>query len=75
VSEPGIAVASSSSGGSGLRVWQRRALARYLAAKPKDFLAAATPGAGKTTFGLRIAAELLADRTVASITVSPRPST
>jgi superfamily II DNA or RNA helicase len=53
----------------GLRAWQRRALARYLAAKPKDFLAAATPGAGKTTFGLRIAAELLADRTISAVTV------
>ncbi|MDG3011411.1 DEAD/DEAH box helicase [Rhodococcus sp. D2-41] len=56
-------------GGAPLRVWQRRALAKYLATKPKDFLAVATPGAGKTTFGLRIAAELLADRTVDQITV------
>nr|WP_245645268.1 DEAD/DEAH box helicase [Pseudonocardia acaciae] len=55
--------------GPGLRAWQRRALARYLAARPKDFLAAATPGAGKTTFGLRIASELLADRTVGAVTV------
>ncbi|HEY4004317.1 MAG TPA: DEAD/DEAH box helicase family protein [Pseudonocardia sp.] len=53
----------------GLRNWQRRALARYLAARPRDFLAAATPGAGKTTFGLRVAAELMADRTVAALTV------
>lgn len=53
----------------GLRSWQRRALTRYLTARPRDFLAAATPGAGKTTFGLRIAAELIADRTVAAITV------
>lgn len=29
----------------------------------------ATPGAGKTTFALRVAAELLADRTVESVTV------
>ena len=47
-----------------LRGWQRRALVRYLAAKPRDFLAVATPGAGKTTFALRIAGELLADGTV-----------
>ena len=53
----------------GLRNWQRRALARYLAARPRDFLAAATPGAGKTTFGLRVAAELMADRTEAALTV------
>jgi superfamily II DNA or RNA helicase len=37
-----------------LRAWQRSALARYLAAAPKDFLAVATPGAGKTTFALRV---------------------
>jgi superfamily II DNA or RNA helicase len=52
-----------------LRAWQRRALTRYLATKPQDFMAVATPGAGKTTFGLRVAAELLADRTVESVTV------
>jgi superfamily II DNA or RNA helicase len=52
-----------------LRGWQRRALVRYLGAKPRDFLAVATPGAGKTTFALRIAAELLADGTVERITV------
>uniref|UniRef100_UPI00055E3AEC DEAD/DEAH box helicase n=1 Tax=Sciscionella sediminilitoris TaxID=1445613 RepID=UPI00055E3AEC len=52
-----------------LRAWQRRALTRYLTEKPKDFLAVATPGAGKTTFGLRVAAELLADRTVDQITI------
>ncbi|SFE05962.1 Superfamily II DNA or RNA helicase [Actinopolyspora alba] len=52
-----------------LRAWQRRALTRYLASKPRDFMAVATPGAGKTTFGLRVAAELLADRTVEAVTV------
>ncbi len=52
-----------------LRDWQRRALTRYLARKPQDFMAVATPGAGKTTFGLRVAAELLADRTVEQVTV------
>ena len=52
-----------------LRAWQRSALARYLAAAPQDFLAVATPGAGKTTFALRVAAELLADRVVAAVTV------
>lgn len=52
-----------------LRGWQRRALVRYLAARPRDFLAVATPGAGKTTFALRIAGELLADGTVERVTV------
>jgi superfamily II DNA or RNA helicase len=44
-------------------------LVRYLTAKPRDFLLVATPGAGKTTFALRIAAELLADRSVDTIVV------
>jgi superfamily II DNA or RNA helicase len=44
-------------------------LVRYLTGKPRDFLLVATPGAGKTAFALRIAAELLADRTVDTITV------
>ncbi|MGE2717309.1 DEAD/DEAH box helicase [Mycolicibacterium litorale] len=52
-----------------LRSWQRRALVKYLGAKPRDFLAVATPGAGKTTFALRIAAELLADGTVEQVTI------
>ncbi|HEV7653423.1 MAG TPA: DEAD/DEAH box helicase [Mycobacteriales bacterium] len=52
-----------------LRTWQRRALSAYLVRRPSDFLAVATPGAGKTTFALRVAAELLADRTVAAVTV------
>ena len=59
-----------------LRGWQRRALVKYLAAKPRDFLAVATPGSGKTTFALRIAGELLADGTVEQITDRrARPST
>ncbi|TDP41509.1 superfamily II DNA or RNA helicase [Nocardia ignorata] len=65
---PGDSTAGGASGGS-LRAWQRRALTKYLATKPRDFLAVATPGAGKTTFALRVAAELLADRTVDQITV------
>ena len=52
-----------------LRAWQRSALARYLAAAPRDFLAVATPGAGKTAFALRVAAELIADRVIDAITV------
>ena len=52
-----------------LRSWQRRALVRYLAAQPRDFLAVATPGSGKTAFALRIAGELLAEGAVDRITV------
>ena len=43
-----------------LRAWQSEALERYFEVEPRDFLAAATPGAGKTTFALRLAAELRA---------------
>lgn len=52
-----------------LRAWQRRALTAYLARRPQNYLAVATPGAGKTVFGLRIATELLVDRVVDQITV------
>src|SRR5262249_51825999 len=55
--------------GPSLRAWQRRALVEYLRRRSEDFLAVATPGAGKTTFALRIAAELLADGTVEAVTV------
>jgi superfamily II DNA or RNA helicase len=52
-----------------LRAWQAEALDVYFETEPRDFLAAATPGAGKTTFALRLAAELLARRVVDRITV------
>ncbi|MGJ9371465.1 DEAD/DEAH box helicase [Nesterenkonia sp. CF4.4] len=38
-----------------LRQWQQEALDLYIQKRPKDFLAVATPGAGKTTFALRVA--------------------
>src|SRR3954447_4999958 len=47
-----------------LRAWQRKALVIYLRRRSEDFMAVATPGAGKTTFALRIAGEVLADGTV-----------
>ena len=52
-----------------LRAWQEEALAAYFAQEPRDFLAAATPGAGKTTFALSLASELMRRRTVERITV------
>ncbi|QOC92933.1 DEAD/DEAH box helicase [Micromonospora craniellae] len=52
-----------------LRAWQRKAMVEYLRRRSEDFTAVATPGAGKTTFALRIAAELLADGTVEAVTV------
>ena len=54
---------------SKLRAWQAEALDAYFATEPRDFLAAATPGAGKTTFALRLATELIARRIVDRITV------
>lgn len=43
-----------------LRVWQREAFDLYQRTQPRDFLTVATPGAGKTTFALTIAAHLMA---------------
>jgi superfamily II DNA or RNA helicase len=54
---------------SKLRAWQAEALESYFQNQPRDFLAAATPGAGKTTFALRLAAELRARRVIDRITV------
>jgi superfamily II DNA or RNA helicase len=58
---------------SSLRAWQQQALEVYfrpgLRSGPRDFLAVATPGAGKTTFALRLARELLDRRVIAAITV------
>ncbi|MBG9274351.1 DEAD/DEAH box helicase [Corynebacterium diphtheriae bv. mitis] len=53
----------------GLRAWQRKALTKYLMQAPKDFLAVATPGAGKTTFALRVATELMGNKTVDRVIV------
>ena len=47
-----------------LRAWQTAAVGEYLERSPRDFLAVATPGAGKTTFALSVAAELLGRRQV-----------
>jgi superfamily II DNA or RNA helicase len=42
---------------------------RYVEQEPRDFLAVATPGAGKTTFALTLASYLLHNHTVQQITV------
>ena len=52
-----------------LRAWQTAAMEQYFAANPKDYLAVATPGAGKTTFALTVAAELLSRRVVDRVAV------
>ena len=52
-----------------LRAWQSEAIGRYVETSPRDYLTVATPGAGKTTFALTIAAELLGRRLVERVTV------
>ena len=52
-----------------LRAWQTEAVEQYFRALPRDYLAVATPGAGKTTFALTVASELLARRLVDRIVV------
>ncbi len=52
-----------------LRAWQQAALTAYLRADPANFLAVATPGAGKTTYALRLATELLGRGTISAVTV------
>lgn len=52
-----------------LRAWQVEALARYRELDATDFLAVATPGAGKTTFALRVATDLLAARRIEQLIV------
>lgn len=53
----------------GLRAWQREAFEEYFRRQPRDFLAVATPGAGKTTFALTLAGELLQRHAVRTITI------
>jgi len=57
------------SAGLSLRAWQREAFEQYVRTQPADFLTVATPGAGKTTFALTIAADLLHRRVVERVVV------
>src|SRR5699024_4887058 len=52
-----------------LRAWQAAALEKFRDLGSQDFLAVATPGAGKTTFALRAATDLLAQGVVRRVTV------
>ena len=52
-----------------LRGWQQDAYREYFKVPRRDFLLVATPGAGKTAYALTVAAELLARREVAALTV------
>jgi superfamily II DNA or RNA helicase len=53
----------------GLRDWQQAAYHEYFRQPRRDFLLVATPGAGKTAYALTVAAELLARREVATLTI------
>jgi superfamily II DNA or RNA helicase len=53
----------------GLRRWQKDAYHEYFRTSRRDFLLVATPGAGKTTYALTVAAELLARREIVSLTI------
>ena len=52
-----------------LRAWQQRALAQVRERPAGAFLASATPAAGKTTFGLRVAHDLLSRGAVRRVCV------
>ncbi|HJD49602.1 MAG TPA: DEAD/DEAH box helicase [Candidatus Corynebacterium intestinavium] len=52
-----------------LRAWQQEALDLYQEQQPRDFLAVATPGAGKTTFALTLASMLLEKRVVQRLVI------
>ncbi|MCE1173002.1 MAG: DEAD/DEAH box helicase [Propionibacteriales bacterium] len=52
-----------------LRAWQVEALARYRMLDASDFLTVATPGAGKTTFALRVATDLISERRIEQVIV------
>ncbi|MFI7416965.1 DEAD/DEAH box helicase [Nonomuraea sp. NPDC049684] len=52
-----------------LRAWQQQAFDLYFRREPRDFLTVATPGAGKTTYALRIASELLANGVIRAVTI------
>lgn len=52
-----------------LRAWQQEALDSYFGRNPRDYLAVATPGAGKTTFALRVASMLIEAGVVNRVTI------
>jgi superfamily II DNA or RNA helicase len=52
-----------------LRGWQNAAYAEYFRVARRDFLLVATPGAGKTTYALTVAKELLTRREIVAVTI------
>jgi len=59
------------SGSARLRLWQHAALEQFVNHHQPDFLAVATPGAGKTTFALVAARIALAERPAPLVVVTP----
>src|SRR5256885_659464 len=54
-----------------LRPWPHAALARFVSHDQPDFLAVATPGAGKTTFALVAARIVLAEQPAPVVVITP----
>ena len=54
-----------------LRPWQHAALGQFASSPHPDFLAVATPGAGKTTFALTALRTILAERPARVVIVAP----
>ena len=54
-----------------LRPWQRAAFEKFVASETADFLAVATPGAGKTTFALACARHVLGTLGCRVVVVAP----
>jgi len=52
-----------------LRAWQRQALAQFESSSSANFLAVATPGAGKTTFALTAARRALVARAIRRVVI------
>lgn len=52
-----------------LRKWQKEALELFRTKNPRDFLVTATPGAGKTTFALTVADNLIKKTPISQIVI------
>jgi superfamily II DNA or RNA helicase len=67
VAEPNRPAAPLGTPGPALRAWQQQALTEYeelAGPAARDYLLTATPGAGKTTFALELAARLISRRAI-----------
>lgn len=69
IDSPPTAARASAPPSARLRPWQQAALDAFDAKAAKDFLAVATPGAGKTTFALTAARRALVSRAIRRVVV------